>query len=72
MRFQQGFAKEDDHLIHRASCGLVGRIYQVDGKDGMRRLSLRLHAGGVGGTVRQLRAGECGAEGCAQRLETRR
>jgi hypothetical protein len=31
MRFQQGFAKEDDHLIHRASRGLVGRIYQVDG-----------------------------------------
>jgi hypothetical protein len=25
IRFQQGFAKEDDHLIHRASCGLVGR-----------------------------------------------
>src|SRR5262249_35736545 len=57
MRFQQGFAKEDDHFIHRASCGLVGRIYQVDGKHGMRRLSLRLHAGGVGGTVGQLRAG---------------
>jgi hypothetical protein len=38
MCFQQGFAKEDDHLIHRASCGLVGRIYQVDGKDGMRGL----------------------------------
>ena len=48
MRFQQGFAKEGDHLIHRASCGLIGRIYEVDRKDGMRRLSLRLHAGGVG------------------------
>src|SRR5262245_61407535 len=47
MRFQQGLAKEGDHFIHRASCGLVRRIYQVSGKDGMRRLSLRLKAAPV-------------------------
>ena len=69
--FQQGLAEEGDHLIHRASCGLVWRIYQVAGKDGMRRLSLSLHAGGICGTVGQLRAGERGAEGSAQGLETR-
>ena len=46
-------------------------IYQVAGKHRMRRLSLRPHARGIGGTVGQLRAGERGAEGGAQRLETR-
>ena len=49
MLLQQGLAKEGDHLIHRASCGLAGCIYQVAGEDGMRRFSLRLHAGGVRG-----------------------
>jgi len=71
MLFQQGLTEKGDHLIHRASCGLVWRIYQVAGKDGMRRLSLRLHAGGVSGTVGQFRAGERGAQGGAQGLETR-
>src|SRR5271168_3394764 len=69
--FQKGLTEEGDHLIHRASCGLVWRIYQVAGKDGMRRLSLRLHAGRVSGTVGQFRAGERGAEGGTQGVETR-
>jgi len=29
--------------MHRFSCGLTGRIYQVTGKDRMRRLSSGLH-----------------------------
>ena len=55
--FQQGLAEKGDDLIHRASCRLARRIYQVAGKDGMRRLSLRLHAGGV--SFRHCRAVPC-------------
>ena len=45
--FQQGIAEEGNHFIHRASRGLAGRIYQVAREDGVRRLSPRLHAGGM-------------------------
>jgi hypothetical protein len=31
--FQQGLAEKGDDLIHRASCGLARRIYQVESKD---------------------------------------
>ena len=72
MLFQQGLTEKGDNLVHRASCGLAGCIYQVAGEDGMRRFSLRPHAGGVRGTIGQFRASEPGAEGCARRsLETR-
>ena len=58
-------------IASSASCGLVWRIYQVAGEDGMRCLSPRPHAGGVGGVVGQFRAGERGSQGGAQGLETR-
>ena len=50
--FRQGLAEKGNNLIHRASCGFARRIYQVAGKDGMRRLSPRLHARGVSGAGR--------------------